>query len=217
MISNRCWNVLPRDVEFDFDWTALIICKIYPLNGVLYSDTAMSTHSVRYVKAYLCVCVRARALSDNKNRRRFKCIIAEEVKGTGKKTRSYFVRLHDQVTETCRLTDAEGTVCSPINITSAFNFSLQVCKRGGGNCRHSSTCPVGKLGESVGKWRDVNSILYVPRMKKSSDARSGEGSGQVTGQHLPIHFSDNFRSKKSCQKSKVNKAQALRLAGIECL
>ena len=51
MISNTCLNVLPRDIEFDFDWTALIICKIYPLNGVLYSDTAMSTYSVRYVKA----------------------------------------------------------------------------------------------------------------------------------------------------------------------
>jgi hypothetical protein len=95
MIFNTCLNVLPRDIEFDFDWTALIICKIYPLNEVLYSDSAMSTHSVRYVKSYLCVC------SDNKKRRRFKCIIAEEVKGTGKKTRSYFVRLHDQVPETC--------------------------------------------------------------------------------------------------------------------
>ena len=63
MLSNTCLKVLPRDIEFDFDWTALIIllCKIYPLNGVLYSDTAMSTHSVRYVKVYLCVC------SNNKN------------------------------------------------------------------------------------------------------------------------------------------------------
>jgi hypothetical protein len=94
MISNMCLNVLPRNIESDFDWTASIICKMYPINGVLYSDTAMSTHSVRYVEAYACVC------SDIKNRRRFKCIISGEVKGTGKKTRSYFVRLHDQVLET---------------------------------------------------------------------------------------------------------------------
>ena len=46
---------------------------------------------------------------------------------------------------------AEGTACSPINITFAFKFSLQVCKHGGGNCRRSSTCPRGKLRESVGK------------------------------------------------------------------
>lgn len=65
MISNTCLNVLPRDIEFDFDWTALIICKIYPLNGVLYSDTVMSTHSVRYVKAYLYVCaVTTRTVED---------------------------------------------------------------------------------------------------------------------------------------------------------